>query len=234
MKYKCLIIDDEKLGRELIKSYLSQFPYLEIEAECNSAIDALQLIKDHHIDIMFLDINMPQLTGIELLRQHKKLPLTILCTAYSEYALESFELDVVDYLLKPIDNQRFKKAISKVMNRLNPNIDNSDHIIDKKVKNFFFVKSDYKDIKIVISEIKYIEAMEKYVRIYTTSQKTMTLMSMSSIMEFLPLNQFFRIHRSFIINKNKIDLIEGNTVQIDQKKLPISKGNRKMIKHLLN
>ena len=234
MKYKCLIVDDEKLGRDLIKSYVSHFPYLEVGAECGSAMEALQLLANNHFDLMFLDINMPLISGIELLKQSSNLPLTILCTAYSEYALESYELNVVDYLLKPIEFIRFSKAISKAMEKLNTKQTPQILSATKEEKNTsFFVKSEYKKIKIVVQEIKYIEAMEKYIRIHTNTEKTMTLMSMSKVMDNLPPDQFIRIHRSYIVNKNKIDMIEGNMVVIDGNKIPISKANRKMIHNLL-
>ncbi len=234
MSYKCLIVDDEKLGRDLIKSYVSHFPYLEVGAECSSAMEAVQVLANNHFDLMFLDINMPQISGIELLRQSSNLPLTVLCTAYSEYALESYELNVVDYLLKPIEFIRFSKAVSKAMERLNAK-QNPQTIETKAEKSeFFFVKSEYKKIKITVQEIKYIEAMEKYIRIHTATEKTMTLMSMSKVLENLPSDQFIRIHRSYIVNKNKIEMIEGNMVVIDGNKIPISKANRKMVNDWLD
>lgn len=233
MTYRCLVVDDESLGRDLIKSYLEYFPNLEIGAECSSAIEAMQLLAKDKFDIMFLDINMPQVSGIELLKQSNQIPLTILCTAYSEYALESYDLDVVDYLLKPIELGRFTKAIGKAMNRLNSK-SNSTTVISEEKEQTFFVKSEYKKIKIEPGHVKYIEAMEKYVRIHTTTDRILTLMSMSSILDCLPSEGFMRIHRSYIVNKNKIDAIEGNMVVIGEVKLPISKANRKMVSTILN
>lgn len=233
MKYRCLIVDDEKLARDLIQNFISHFPYLEVSGTCKSAIEAMQLLGSEEYDIMFLDINMPQLSGLDLLRQSNNLPLTILTTAHSEHALESYELDVVDYLLKPIDIGRFTKAISKVIGRLNKPTLQSLHPKEKQ-PTFFFVKSEYKKIKIEFSQINYIEAMEKYIRIHTSNERILTLMSMSKIMEQLPSDDFVRIHRSYIVNKNKIDVIEGNRVVIDEIKLPISKANRKMVNEILD
>ena len=179
---------------------------------------------------------MPDLTGIDLLKQAKTLPPTILCTAYSEYALESYELDVIDYLLKPIDFRRFIKAAEKAVTRL------SDKIPGKTIQmlnqslapQYIFVKSEYKDVKIEINQIRHIEAMEKYVRIHTKDQKIMTLMSMSKILDLLQNEKFQRIHRSFIINTDFIDFIEGNRVSIEGRFIPISKSNKKYLQqHIL-
>ncbi len=233
MIYKCLIVDDEKLGRDLIASYLAHFPYLELGGQCSSAIEAVQLLSQQEFDLLFLDINMPQISGIELLRQNPRLPLTILCTAYSEYALESYEFDVVDYLLKPIEFIRFSKAVAKAMERLNAKIPN---LTEPKVAPpaSFFVKSDYKKVKIVTADILYIEAMEKYIRIHTEKERVLTLMSMSKVLEFLPESSFLRIHRSYIVNTSKIDMLEGNMVIIGEAKLPISKANRKLVHGVLD
>lgn len=236
MKYKCLIVDDEKLGRDLLKSYLAHFQQFELIGECASALDALPFLAQNQVDVLFLDIHMPQISGLELLRQQQPLPLTILCTAYSEYALESYELDVVDYLLKPIALMRFSKAISKLMTRLNAKnalVTVTKKMEEKSYPTYFFVKSEYKKIKIVIDEIDYIEAMEKYIQIHCGKQKTLTLMSMSQVMQHLPKDLFLRIHRSFIIHKNKIEQIEGNMISIAGRQLPVSRANRKILDGLL-
>ena len=233
MTYKCLIVDDEKLGRELIKSYIAHFPYLEASAEATSAIEAVQLLAKQDYDILFLDINMPQISGIDLLKQSKHLPLTILCTAYSEYALESYEFDVVDYLLKPIDLGRFTKAITKIMDRLNIKAPVITLPTAPPKPAFFFVKSEYKKVRIDIPKIQYIEAMEKYVRIHLETERVLTLMSMSGILELLPPDNFIRIHRSYIINTQKITMLEGNRVVIGEIKLPVSKANRKVVNEII-
>lgn len=229
MTFKCLVVDDEKLGRDLIKSYISHFPYLEVIDECGTAIEAMQLLSNKNYHILFLDINMPQISGIELLKQNKRMPLTILCTAYSEYALESYELDVVDYLLKPIDLGRFTKAISKVMSILNVKDSVAPLAKHQTKEDYFFVKSEYKKVKVEVAKIKYIEAMEKYVRIHMDTSRVLTLMSMSAILEYLPETEFMRIHRSYIINVKKVSVLEGNMVVIDDAKLPVSKANRKLL-----
>ncbi len=223
---KCLIVDDEQLARRLLRDYLSAFEGFTVVRECESAIQAVQFLSTHEVDLLFLDINMPHLSGMELLRQTPNLPMTILCTAHSEYALESYDLDVVDYLLKPIGLARFTKAITKVLARTNEKpLLTSPPTEDAS----FFVKSDYKKIKIIPSEIRFIEAMEKYVRIHLRSDKVMTLLSMSAILKKLNPQKFLRIHRSYIINKEAVSAIEGNMLVIDEKKLPISKANKHLI-----
>ena len=227
--YNCLIVDDEKLARVLIASYLDQFQDFTVIGECSTGLEAMQFIGKNNVDLIFLDINMPQVSGIDLLRQNNKLPPTILCTAHSEYAVESYDLDVVDYLLKPISLVRFAKAIEKFRSRSNPSFSQPSESLD----NSIFIKSDHKLVKIKLSQIQYIEAMEKYVRIHTTNQRHLSLMSMTEINKMLPGSKFMRIHRSYIIALSKVDSVEGNMAIINDQKLPISKGNRKEFKSRL-
>ena len=229
-KYTCIIVDDETLARELLTVHIAKLPYLEILATCANAIEAKFALEKHQPDILFLDIQMPNLTGLELLRMLKRRPATILTTAYSEYALEGYELDVLDYLLKPIEFERFFKAVSKAVDWLDrgqtivPPIPPAP--VTEPQDNYFFVKTDYKMVKVVYSDILFIEALQKYVRIHTPSVRLVTLMSMSQLEETLPTGQFVRIHRSYIVNLDKIDSIEGNIVHIGKHQLPLSKGQR--------
>jgi DNA-binding LytR/AlgR family response regulator len=228
-KYTCIVVDDETLARELLMAHIAKMPHLAIVATCANAIETKLALEKHQPDILFLDIQMPHLTGIDLLRMLKKSPATILTTAYSEYALEGYELDVIDYLLKPIEFERFFKAVSKAIEWLDRGYDLTTHSITTPAEpqnNYFFVKSDYKMVKVVFNEILFIEALQKYVRIYTTTTRIITLMSMSQLEETLPTGQFVRIHRSYIVNLDKIDSIEGNIVRIAKHELPISKGQR--------
>jgi DNA-binding LytR/AlgR family response regulator len=230
-KYTCIIVDDETLARELLTVHIAKLPYLEILATCANAIEAKFALEKHQPDILFLDIQMPNLTGLELLRMLKRRPATILTTAYSEYALEGYELDVLDYLLKPIEFERFFKAVSKAVDWLDrgqtivSSIPIPAPVIEPQ-DNYFFVKTDYKMVKVVFSDILFIEALQKYVRIHTPSVRIVTLMSMSQLEETLPTGQFVRIHRSYIVNLDKIDSIEGNIVHIGKHQLPLSKGQR--------
>lgn len=230
MNYQCLIVDDEKLGRDLIRSYCSKFPFLEVAGECASAIEAMPLLQQQDFDILFLDINMPHLSGMDLLRQSKNQPLTVLCTAHAESALEGYDLDVVDYLLKPIEFGRFSKAVARLMTRLNSV---AAAMPPEPKSSSFFVKSDYQQIKIETEKILYIEAMEKYIRIHLESDRVLTLMSMSAVLSLLPKDVFMRVHRSYIIHLKKLDRLEGGKAIIGDKEIPVSKANRKALKDLL-
>lgn len=228
MNKKCLIVDDEKLARELLESYVRKIPYLEVAGMCGTAIEAMKALQSGDIDIMLLDIQMPDLTGLELLKMIKNPPMTILTTAYSEYALEGFELDVVDYLVKPIEFERFFKAISKCMDRAEqqtPQVIVQQQSTSKQ-DSYIFIKSDQKIHRVELADILYIEALQKYIRIYTKKEKLITLLSLSKVMESLPAAQFVRIHRSYIVNLNNLDNIEGNMVRIGTHTLPISKGQK--------
>lgn len=230
-KYTCLVVDDEPLARELLAVHIAKMPHLEIVAACANAIEAKFALEKHQPDLLFLDIQMPNLSGLELLRMLKKQPATILTTAFSEHALEGYELNVLDYLLKPIEFERFFKAVSKAiewLERGQPVAQISPFAAPaaEPPDNYFFVKSDSKMVKVVFSEILFIEALQKYVRIHTTGQRIVSLMSMSQLEAMLPAGQFVRIHRSSIVNLEKIDQIEGNQVQIGKHQLPVSKGQR--------
>jgi DNA-binding LytR/AlgR family response regulator len=233
-KFSCIIVDDETLARELLVDHCQKIPDLEIKALCSNAIAAKTALEQFTPDILFLDIQMPDLSGFELLRILKKQPATIITTAFSEYAIEGYELDVLDYLLKPIEFDRFFKAVSKAIEWLKRG--NETQLTDTNLalinsslevkENSFFVKSDYKTVKVVYDEILYIEALQKYVRIHTVHQRIVTMMSMSSLEELLPKAGFLRIHRSYIANLKKIDSIEGNTIHIGKYQLPVSKGQK--------
>ncbi|HMQ46137.1 MAG TPA: LytTR family DNA-binding domain-containing protein [Saprospiraceae bacterium] len=234
-KYTAIIVDDEALARELLTAHIAKIPHLELVAECTTAIEAKFALQQHQPDLLFLDIQMPDLSGLELLRVLKKRPATILTTAYSEYALEGYELDVLDYLLKPIEFERFFKAVSKAVEWLyKGNIDGGIKVskvlnaagVVEPAPTYFFVKSDYKIVKVVFDEILFIEALQKYVRIHTAMERVVTLLSMSQLEAVLPKGQFHRIHRSYILNLEKIKSIEGNQVNVGQHQLPVSKGQR--------
>lgn len=233
--YNCLIVDDEAIAREIIERYTKKIPYLKVVGTCDNAIDAMQVLQNQSIDILFLDIEMPNLNGLELLRLLPNQPATILTTAYSEFALEGFELGVVDYLLKPIEFERFFKAISKVTvtqkKESAPTL--STPTINHSEDRSFFVKANNKITRIEKNNILYIEALQKYIRIYTTDGNIVTLLSLSKILETLPSEQFPRIHRSFAVNVNRIDHIEGNMVRIKEHTVPISKGQKESFIRLI-
>ncbi len=236
--YKCVIVDDEPLAQDLLEGYIAKIPYLELVQKCSSAIEAQLYLSQHETDLLFLDISMPNLTGIDLLKMLNTSKIaTVFTTAYSEHAIEAFELDAVDYLLKPIEFDRFFKSVSKAIQRLQPqNAQTSPPIeslsttsnptLEGNQTDYFFVKSDYRILKVAYADVLFIESAQKYICIHTTTQKIITLLSMSRVLKQLPTHQFFRIHRSYIVNIAKVDSIEGNLVCLGKHELPISKGQR--------
>ena len=237
---KCAIVDDEALARKLLTNYVGKIPELTLVATCQNAIEAQSLLQQQEIDLLFLDIQMPDLTGIELLKAVKKPPLTILTTAYSDYALEGYSLDVIDYLLKPISFGRFFQAVSKALAFLHhPVVGSSEGESEAgppmlSATDYFFVKSDYKIVKVNFSEVLFIEGMREYVRIHTEAQKIMTLLSMQKLEEMLPSSIFTRIHRSHIVNVSKISEVQGNTVYISDVQLPVSKSYKEAFLQQIN
>ena len=215
----CLVVDDEPIAREGLMEYVRQIDYLNPVAQCKSAAEAAGLLQKNKIDLIFLDIQMPKLTGIEFIKALAEPPLVIFTTAYSEYALEGFELDVVDYLLKPISFARFLKSVEKAQNYL--------HARNKEVSitsDFFFIKCNGKIEKIVMAEVIYIEAMSNYVIIYTRQKKYITYLTFSGIEEQLPAHLFVRIHKSYLVAISAIQTIDGNEVVTNLMRLPLSKS----------
>lgn len=227
MNYKVLIVDDEEPARDLLKSYADKIEELEIQAVLSNALDAKRVIDNGGIDILLSDIQMDDLTGIDLVRTLKNPPVTIFTTAYSEYALEGFELDIVDYLVKPISFQRFCKAIDKAIEliQFRKNAQNVKSSTTGKTPDadYFFVKTNRKMVKVEYAEILFVESYGEYVKIYTKDDVILALQRTSFMEKILPSENFIRIHRSHIININHIKEIDGNIVVIDRHKLTISK-----------
>lgn len=223
MKIKCLIIDDEPLAHRVIERYGENVPFLEIVAKCFNAIEAIEVMHNQQIDLIFLDINMPKLSGMEFLKTLKNPPLVIITTAYSEYAIQGYEMDVVDYLMKPFSFERFFRAIQKAEDILRSR-DGSFH--DGKEAavledEYIFIKSSKKTYKVNLNEILYIEALGDYVKIFTDERMIVSYQSLKNIEVMLPQRTFPRIHKSFIISLPKIDLIEGSHVKIKDRLIPI-------------
>lgn len=221
----CIIADDEPIARKILENYCADIPYLKIVASCKNAFEVLEILQNNKVDLLFLDINMPKLSGLSLLKTLQNKPEVIITTAYSEYAVEGFELSVTDYLLKPFSLERFLQAIFKVQKKLTlPKEEIS--IIKEETKKSIFVKSDKKLIKLNLDDINHIEAFGNYLKIFT-DKMILVSQTLSSFLEKLP-NSFLRIHKSFIINFDKLKLIDGNRiVLINDSKLPIGKSYRK-------
>ncbi len=225
-KYTCIIVDDEPLARQLLETHITDIAVLELIATFSSAIEANQFLNSNSVDFIFLDIQMPKLTGIDFLKALQSPPKVIFTTAYSEFALEGYELNVIDYLLKPITFERFCKATNKVIEILN--LENEVKLIEnvELKENSILIKSSHQLIKIDLSTILYIEGLHKYIKIVTTDKKHTTLYSMTAVEADLPPDFFYRCHRSFIVNLRKVELIDGNLAVIGANKIPISINNK--------
>ena len=230
-KYKVLIVDDEFLARKLLSDYVSKIDSLELVGTCSNAFEAMSMLQKCNVDIMLLDIHMPDITGMELIQSMQKVPTFIFNTAYSEYALESYDLGAVDYLLKPIGFPRFFQAINKAIEKIdrnNPAGENSDQeskseaVLEVKPTNdFLTVKADYKIYKINFSDLLFIEGQHEYVTFHTKTRRITALYSLKNLEEQLPSDKFLRIHKSYIVSFHFIEDIEGNTVNVAGNKLSI-------------
>ncbi len=230
-KIRCLLADDERLALRLLKGHIEQLPQLELVASCEDALTVMQCLREEEIDLMFLDIHMPKLTGLELLRSLVKPPLAIMITAYPDHALEGFELNVVDYLIKPVSFERFVSAVQKAEDRMN----STKAIKPAAVgKDHLFVRSDYKLIKLYYRDIEFIEGLAQYVKIHTPDKVHVVHKTLKEMGSILPQAEFYRVHRSYIIPLEKISAVYGNTIQIGQKEVPIGKSYRDGFYKLIN
>lgn len=231
MRTKCLVVDDEPLARDLIRSHIEKLENFEIVAECGDAMKALQELRNSNIDLMFMDIQMPQITGIEFLKTLKHPPKVIITTAYREYALDGFELDVVDYLLKPITFERFLKSINKYYQITQEELQSfvSTPASAPSEDAFIYVKENKKVIKLHLNEILYIEGLSEYVQIYTESKKIITKTSMTNLQEKLPEMNFMRIHKSYIVSLAKIEAFTAHSIEVPGKELPIGRSYKNSV-----
>ena len=214
MTLKCLAIDDEPLALKQIGSYIKKTPFLEIVSLCNNAFDAMEFLKSGKVNLMFVDINMPDLSGIDFVKTLSEKPFIIFTTAYSEYAIEGFKVDAIDYLLKPVGYNDFLRAVTKAKAQYSL-VKNQADLVEPS-HDHLFVKSEYRLVRIKLSEIKYLESMHEYVRIHLINDKpVMTLLSLKSIEEQLPPEKFLRVHRSFIVNTERIKVVERNRIIFD-------------------
>ena len=223
----CLVLDDEQPAVNILKRFIEKTPFLNLMGDTTDAFAALDILRSQPIDLLFIDIQMPDITGIELLKSLETRPKVIFTTAYDEYAMEGYELDVVDYLLKPIRFERFMKAANKALTLYNftqPVAPKSTHL---------FVKSDYQTVKIDLADILYIEGLKDYVKIYTTQKMIMTRLNLKGIEAKLPDGQFLRVHRSFIAAISKITAFQKSQISIKDKVIPIGETYReKLLQHL--
>lgn len=244
MNLTCIIVEDEPLARQLLEQYVRKVPHLELLKAFSNPLEALDFLRNNEVDILFSDIQMPEITGITLLKILQKKPLIILTTAYSEYAIEGYELDVIAYLLKPITFEKFLKAVEKatqlksekqplIEEKKSLNTEGGTAPIPADIQQFIFVKDGTKLVKIRLPDILYIEGLKDYVSIYTREKKIVTLQTLKSLETQLPDNQFIRIHNSYIVSLEGIDAIDKERVQIGKSFLPISDTYRKAFKEFI-
>ena len=227
MKLKCVVIDDEPLALELMKEYISKFPELILIQTFDDAIVGKEFLKDNEIDLLFIDINMPDITGLELVDSLESRPMIIFATAHRKFAIEGFNLDAVDYLLKPIDFERFSKAVKKAIEYYR--FKNSQ---PAETSDYIFVRAEYRMVKIELNTIEYIEGLEDYIKIHLTGlqRPILTLMSLKGILEQLPAQQFSRIHRSFIVANAKVkSVLKKNVLLTSGIELPVSNSYQQFI-----
>lgn len=234
-----IIVDDEPLAQDVLETYVEKVPDLKLVAKCSNAFEANEAIKQHEVDLMFLDIQMPQLTGVDFLKTLNKPPLVIFTTAYPNYAIEGFELNALDYLLKPISVDRFMKAVNKAIEQIELQRKDGDPApAEADSPDYFFVKADKKLVKVKFNDIIYIEGLKDYVIIRMDDSRVITLQTMKSLEEKLPSEIFRRIHRSYIVNLDRINAVVGNMIEVTEKNkakhLPIGKNYREELLALIN
>lgn len=227
LKYSCIIVEDEPLAAEVLTDYINQVPFLELKAVCSDAIYAMEVLQRENIDLIFLDIHLPKLKGLEFLESLKHPPAVIITSAYNDYALQAFDLNVVDYLLKPIRFNRFLKAVNKLKQQQDAGLPSSQHNPGERLYIFFNVGK--KRVKIYLDEILFIESLREYVRISTKEKSILTKFQLSEIEEMLAKNNFLRIHRSFIVAKDKVDAFTATDVEVSGKQIPIGRSYKELV-----
>ncbi|AUC77832.1 DNA-binding response regulator [Olleya sp. Bg11-27] len=223
MKISCVIVDDEPMALNLVESYVNKTPFLELKQKCSSAIEAMEFIKEQPVDLLFLDIQMPDLTGIEFSKMLPKETRVVFTTAFDQYALEGFKVEALDYLLKPFDYAEFLAAANKA-NHYFSLLKGKPQNEVSEVKEFLFVKSEYKQLRIKLSDVLYFEGLKDYIKIWLKDnpKPILTLMSLKSLQEELPQTQFLRVHRSFIVSLKNIEVIERSQIIINDQRITVS------------
>ena len=227
-KYNVIIVDDEYLAQKLLQDYVSKVDSLQLVATCSNAFEAMNALKNNEVDIMLLDIQMPDLTGLELVKSLEKKPAVIFTTAYSEYAVDAFNLAVTDYLLKPFDFQRFIQAINKAIGNVQPKVKITPKAADtvSRSSDFITVKADYKLYKINYDDLLFIEGQHEYVTFHTTQRRITALFALKDLEELLPKDRFVRVHKSYIVSFNHIQDLDKSDVTVSGNKIPVGSSFR--------
>ncbi|MES2747887.1 MAG: LytTR family DNA-binding domain-containing protein [Bacteroidota bacterium] len=228
-KYNCVIIEDEPLASEIVKDYINQVPFLNLVAVCEDAIYAMDILQKQKIDLIFLDINLPKLKGFDFIKTINNPPNIIITTAYNEYALQGYEFNVVDYLMKPIEFNRFLMAV----NKLKQSHETKEVNLLSKERDYLFFNSNKKKVKVYVDDILYVESLKEYVRIVITNKVIVTKFQLSQIEELLPKNDFIRIHRSFIVAKNKIEAFSSSDIEINGIQIPIGRSYKELVQSII-
>ena len=244
MTLKCLIVDDESMARKLLEENVRQLPFLELVGMCKNPFEAMQVLQEQQVDLMFLDIQMPGMLGTKFLQSLREKPMVIFVTAYANYAVESYDLDVIDYLMKPVSMERFTKAVYKALEEkqkqdalLNPSVPTPVlEKIEEETPDYFFVNVEYALVKIAINDITHVESMKDYVKIFLTNNKkpTLTKSTLKGIEEKLPPKKFMRVHKSFIVNIDKIESIRSQNITIGEHHVPVSDAHLEGLMRILN
>lgn len=224
--YNCMIVEDEPIAAEILEDYIRQVPYLQLKATCNDGIHALEVLQKEAIDVIFLDIHLPKLKGLDFIKTLKSSPQIIITSAYQEYALQGFELNVVDYLLKPIEFNRFLMAV----NKLHPQpAKTSIETIPVAERPYLFFNVNKKRIRVYLDEILFIESLREYIRVTTTTKKLLTKFQLGEIEELVLHHNFLRVHRSFIVARNRVDAFSSTHVEINGEEIPIGRSYKENV-----
>lgn len=232
-KYNCIIIEDEPLAAEILQEYVADIPFLTLKNTYTDALSALEDLRSSDIDLIFLDINLPKLKGFDFIQTLKNPPHIIITTAYHEYALQGYELNIVDYLLKPIEFSRFLKAVNK-LKMLNSLKTYASPVFIPTGSTYMFVNTSKKKVKLYFKDILYIESLKEYIKIFTIDKVIITKYQLGQIEEHLPKEDFLRIHRSFIIAKEKIEAFTSTEIEVGNKQLPIGRSYKELVSNLLD
>jgi len=230
MKINCIIIDDEPLARKGIAEFVSEIDFLELKGVGENAMAANTLLSQHKVDLIFLDIQMPKMTGIEFVKALQQKPMIIFTTAYSEYAMQGYELDVLDYLVKPISFERFLKACNKAKEFFELKNGKQEPL---KTTDYFFVKCDNGYEKVMYNDLLYIEAMENYVKLQTQTKKLVVYLTFKSLTDYLPANKFIKVHKSYMVAIDKVTSVAGNDLYIGKEPIPISRTLKEEVMNAL-
>jgi DNA-binding LytR/AlgR family response regulator len=235
---KCLAIDDEPLALNIIKDFCSKIDFIDLVATCINPVEAIQLLNCHKIDLIFLDIQMPNITGLEFIRALESPPLLVFTTAYSDYALEGFELNAIDYLVKPFAFQRFFRAVNKAYEILQLRKKKTEDLVSTESHQtslpYLMIKVEYRTVKIEVSKILFVEGLKDYVKIYCGDKPVLTKTTLKNLEEKLPSDEFIRVHKSFIVQFSKIASIENNRILINDRRIPVGNQHKRQFYNMID